>query len=254
MRNRANKRSNSKIHSLNSNSNQFVAVKRSNGNWCDSIENGVRNRFKEHDTTAPAVGLKCGKNQKERSVAKLDLKKPATIAPAVGLKGKGLIDIEVQNVVHGLARLEIEVRVKVNVKGTGPETSERNISIRGPIKDRKEGGARNKPPVRGQGTKTFEDLRVRSSNNTEPNLVTKSKKRSFRRENRSTYRNSQGPLKSNFKAQETRFGAKTDNSKGYRRVQARNSNSRQVESYQALNAKQKERLGRLLEAHLGIGL
>jgi hypothetical protein len=66
--------------------------------------------------------------------------------------------------------------------------------------------------------------------------------------------NSKGPLKSNFRAQETRFGAKTDNSKAYKRVQARNSSSSSVESYQPLTGKQKERLGKLLEAHLGIGL
>jgi hypothetical protein len=250
MRNRANNRKNSEIYSLNSNSEQFVAAKRSNGNWCDTIENGVRNRFKEHDTTAPAVGLKCKKNRKERSVVKLDLKKPATIAPAVGLKGKGLIDIEVQNVVHGLIRLEIEIRVKGHEK----ESSKGNISLRGPIKENKKGGARNRTGIRGSERQTSEDLRVRSSNNSETNLLTKSKKQAFKYRNSRRYTNSQGPQKSNFRVQTKRFGAKTANPKGYKNIQARNSNSSSVESYQALNREQKERLGKLLEAHLGIGL
>jgi hypothetical protein len=145
MRNRSYKANNSKNTSLNSNLEQFVAAKRSNGNWCATIETGVRNRFKEHATTAPAVGLKCKKDRK-------DLKKPDTIAPAVGLKGKGLIEIEVQNVVDGLIRLEIVISVKGNEK----EHSERNNSIKGSSKDKNKGGAKNKPSVRGQSTKTFE--------------------------------------------------------------------------------------------------
>jgi hypothetical protein len=250
MRNRANNKQNSKIYSLNSNSEQFVTAKRSNGNWCDTIENGVRNRFKEHDTTAPAVGPKCKKNRKERSVVKLDLKKPDTIAPAVGLKGTGLIEIEVQNVVDGLNSLKIVISIKGNEK----ESSKGNISLKGPIKENKIGGAKNPTGIKGSERQTSEDLRVRSSNNSEANLVTKSRKQAFNRNNRRGYRNSQAPLKSNFGAQETRFGAKTANSKGYTRVQARNSSSSPVESYQALNREQKEKLGRLLEAHLGIGL
>ena len=169
MRNRSYKANNSKNTSLNSNLEQFVAAKRSNGNWCATIETGVENRFKEHATTAPAVGL----------------------------KGKGLIEIEVQNVVDGLIRLEIMISVKSIVK----ESSERNNSIKGSSKDKKKGGAKNRLPVRRQGTKTFEDLRVRSSNNTEANLVTKSKNKSFKNRNRSDNANSKGPLKSNFIAQ-----------------------------------------------------
>jgi hypothetical protein len=146
------------------------------------------------------------------------------------------------------------LKIIISVKGSEKEHSERNISLKGPIEENKKGGARNKPPVRGQGTKTFEDLRVRSSNNSEANLVTKSKIRSLQYRNKRGYRNSQAPQKSNFRAQTKCFGAKTANSKGYKNIQARNSNSSPVESYQALNTEQKKRLGRLLEAHLGIGL
>lgn len=152
--------------------------------------------------------------------------------------------------VDGLIRLEIVISIKGNKK----ESSEGNILRKGPIKDRKKGGAKNRLSVRGQGTKTRKDLRVRRSNNTEPNLLTKSKKQAFNKRERSGNVNSQRPLKSNFIAQETRFGAKTDSSKGYKRVQVRNSNSNSEESYQPLTGEQKERLGRLLEAHLGIGL
>jgi hypothetical protein len=225
MRNRsykANTVSNSKSNSKFSNSNQIVTGERSNGIL-------VRTLKGEHDTTAPAVGLKCKKNSLERAEH---------------------IEIEIQNVVHGL----VELKIVISVKGSGKEDSARNISIKGQNKESTKEGARNKPPVRGQCTKTFEDLRARSSNNTEANLVTKSKKKSFKCRNRSGNANSQAQLKSNFGAQETRFGTKTENSKGYKRVQARNSSSRPVESYQALNREQKERLGKLLEAHLGIGL
>lgn len=243
MRNRSYKAKNSKINSLNSNSKQFVAAKRSNGNWCATIKTGVENRFKEHATTAPAVGLKCKKNRK-------NLKKPATIAPAIGPKGKGLIKLEVQNVIDGLMKLEIVISVRRN----GKEGSEGNILIKGSNKDKKKGGAENRLLIRGQSTKTHEDLRVRRSNNTEPNLLTKLKNQAFKNRNRSGNANSQCRLKSNSGAQAKRFEAKTDNSKAYKRVQARNSSSSSVESYQPLNKEQKKKLRKLLKAHLGIEL
>ena len=95
MRNRsykANTVSNSKSNSIFSNSNQIVTGERSNGIL-------VRTLKGKHDTTAPAVGL----------------------------KGTGLIEIEVQNVVDGLIKLEIVISVKDIEK----ESSERNNSING---------------------------------------------------------------------------------------------------------------------------
>jgi hypothetical protein len=164
---KANSNKNSKITSLNLNSKQFVSVKRSNGIL-------VRTLKEKHTTTAPAVGLKC---KKSKPVARINLKKPTTITLAVGPKGKGLIKIKVQNVVDGLIRLEIVISVRTNEK----ESSTGNILIKGSIKDKKKGGAKNKLLIRGQGTKIRKDLGIRSSNNTEPNLLTNRKSRALRR-------------------------------------------------------------------------
>jgi hypothetical protein len=178
----------------------------------------------------------------------IDLKKPDTIAPVLGLKGKGLIKLEVQNVVHGLIRLEIVISVKSNKK----EDSKRYNLIKGCGKD----GSKNRVAIRGLGTKTLENLRVCRSNNSDLELVTKLKKRQNNKSNNRSYRNLQGPQKLNFGVQSKRFGTKTAKTKAYVRVksQSRKAGSIPTESYKPLTKGQKKRLERLLKVHLGIGL
>jgi acetyl/propionyl-CoA carboxylase alpha subunit len=178
-------------------------------------------------------------------VVKLDLKKPATIATAIGLKGKGLIKLKVQNVIERLIRLEIVV----SVKGMNKESDFKRGLIKG-----------SKVTVRGPNTKTdaktMEDLRVRRSNKSEADLLTKSKNKPTNKKNNRSNTNSQDWQKSNFEAQQTRFGPKTEKKKGYKGVQSRKSGSIPTNNYVPLNRVQpeKKRLEELLEAHLGIGL